>query len=204
MVQKVGDQTPQDPGISICVFQCTRILIRAFDIGLLGSQSTAIELLYQLKYVTKILLPITAYKETEKLISSAIAGGSYPRHETQPDSVTKDSQTEHIRDNNILDILARIRRHDIERGEEVLRQCPASPPVTTPTGSEVPSDRELDANERTVEKPSRGKTLEESLWYTGLESEHMFGSLDTVFDEFGGPSMNFDSQDLEQLYGDQA
>lgn len=118
--------------------------------------------------------------------------------------MTKDSQTEHIRDNNILDILARIRRHDIERGEEVLRQCPASPPVTTPTGSEVPSDRESDANERTVEKPSRGKTLEESLWYTGLESEHMFGSLDTVFDEFGGPSMNFDSQDLEQLYGDQA
>lgn len=63
MVQKVGDQTPQDPGISICVFQCTRILIRAFDIGLLGSQSTAIELLYQLKSVTKILLPITAVNQ---------------------------------------------------------------------------------------------------------------------------------------------
>lgn len=118
--------------------------------------------------------------------------------------MTKASHREHIRDNNILDILARIRRRDIERGEEVLQQYPASPPVTTPTGSDVPSDRETDtANERTVGKPSRGEVLEESLWYTGLESEHMFGSLDTVFDGFGGPSLNFDSQDLEQLYGDQ-
>ena len=116
--------------------------------------------------------------------------------------MTKISQKEHIRDNNILDILARIRRRDIERGEEVLQQYPASPPVTTPTGSEVPSDRET-TNERTVEKLSRAEIPEESLWYTGLESEHMFGSLDTVFDGFGGPSMNFDSQDLEQLYGNQ-
>ncbi|KAJ9486736.1 hypothetical protein VN97_g6600 [Penicillium thymicola] len=208
-VQKICDQTPQDPGISICVFQCTRILIRAFDIGLLGSHSTAIETLYQLKSVAKILLllPITSvnqsadqlYKETERLISTAIAGGSYP------DSMTKTSQNEHIRDNNILDILARIRRCDIERGEEVLQQYPASPPVTTPTGSEVTSGRETGAaNESTAEKPSRGEILGESLWYTGLELEHMFGSLDTVFDGFGGPSMNFDPRDLEQLYGNQS
>ncbi|CAI7608557.1 unnamed protein product [Penicillium palitans] len=205
-VQKVCDQAPQDPGISICVFQCTRILIRAFDIGLLGSHSTAIGILHQLKSIAKILLPITAvnqsadqlYKETERLISTAIAGGPYP------DSMTKASHREHIRDNNILDILARIRRRDIERGEEVLQQYPASPPVTTPTGSDVPSDRETDTvNERTVGKSSRGEALEESLWYTGLESEQMFVSLDTVFDGFGGPSMNFDSQDLEQLYVDQ-
>lgn len=118
--------------------------------------------------------------------------------------MTKLSQKEHIRDSNILDILARIRQRDIERGEEVLQQYPASPPLTTPTGSEVSSDRETGAtNERAVEKPSRGEVLEESLWYTGLESEHMFGSLDTVFDGFGGPSMNFDPQDLEQLYGNQ-
>lgn len=118
--------------------------------------------------------------------------------------MTKVSQNEHIRDNNILDILARIRRCDIEQGEEVLRQYPASPPVTTPTGSEVPSDRETGAaNESTTEKPSR-ETLGESLWYTGLELEHMFGSLDTVFDGFGGPSMNSDPQDLEQLYGNQS
>jgi hypothetical protein len=30
MVQNVGDQTPLDPGISVCVFQCTRIIIRAY------------------------------------------------------------------------------------------------------------------------------------------------------------------------------
>lgn len=119
--------------------------------------------------------------------------------------MTRASQKEHIRDNSILDILARIRRRDIERGEEVLQQYPASPPVTTPAGSEVPSDRETGAaNERTDEKPSRGETLEESLWYSGLESEHMFGSLDTVFDGFGGPSMDFDPQGLEQLYGNQS
>ncbi|KAL2700766.1 hypothetical protein AAEP93_007585 [Penicillium crustosum] len=198
-VQKVCDQTPQDPGIGICVFQCTRILIRAFDIGLLGSHSTAIEILSQLKSAADILLPIAAvnqsadqlYKEAERLISTAIDGGPYP------DPMREASQKEHIRDNNILDILARIRRRDIERGEEVLQQCPASPPLT---GSEVPSDKETGAaNERTVEKQSREEVLEESLWYTGLESEHMFGSLDTVFDGFGGPSMNFDPQDLEQL-----
>lgn len=119
--------------------------------------------------------------------------------------MTKASQKYHIRDNNILDILARIRRRDIERGEEVLQQYPASPPVTTPTGSEISSDREMGAaNERTVDKPLRAGILEESPWYTGLGSEHMFGSLDTVFDEFGGPSMNFDPQDLEQLYGNQS
>ncbi|KAJ5978086.1 hypothetical protein N7501_001428 [Penicillium viridicatum] len=119
--------------------------------------------------------------------------------------MTKASQKEHIRDNNILDILAHIRRRDIERGEEVLQQYPASPPVTTPTGSEVPSDRETGAaNERTDEKPSGGAMLGESLWYSGLDSEHMFGSLDTVFDGLGEPSMDFDPQDLEQLYGNQS
>lgn len=69
-VQKVCRQTPQDPGIIICVFQCTRILIRAFDIGLLGSHSTAIETLYQLKSVTKILLPITSiHQSADQLVS---------------------------------------------------------------------------------------------------------------------------------------
>lgn len=63
-VQKVCDQAPQDPGISICVFQCTRILIRAFDIGLLGSHSTAIGILHQLKSIAKILLPITAVNQS--------------------------------------------------------------------------------------------------------------------------------------------
>lgn len=69
-VQKVCDQTPQDPGIGICVFQCTRILIRAFDIGLLGSHPTAIEIIYQLKSAAKILLPITAVNQSaDQLVS---------------------------------------------------------------------------------------------------------------------------------------
>jgi hypothetical protein len=63
MVQKVGDQTPQDPGISICVFQCTRILVRAFYIGLFESRSIAIEILHQLKIAAKILLPITGVNQ---------------------------------------------------------------------------------------------------------------------------------------------
>jgi len=70
MVQTAGDQTPQDPGITICVFQCTRILIRAFDIGLLGTHSIAIEILHQLKSAAKILLPITAVNQwAGKLVS---------------------------------------------------------------------------------------------------------------------------------------
>ena len=69
-VQKVCDQTPQDPGIGICVFQCTRILIRAFDIGLLGSHSTAIEILSQLKSAADILLPIAAVNQSaDQLVS---------------------------------------------------------------------------------------------------------------------------------------
>jgi hypothetical protein len=110
-----------------------------------------------------------------------------------------------MRDNDILDILARIRRHDIERGEEVLQQYPASPPATDSTESEVPSEKQTNiANDQAIVEEDSREDTEEYLWYSGLESEHIFGSLDTIFDGFVGPSMNLDSQDFERLYTEQS
>jgi hypothetical protein len=73
MVQKIGDQAPQDPGISICIFQCTRILIRSLEIGLLGSHSAALETLCELKLAAEILVPITMVNHSAgQLVSNTI------------------------------------------------------------------------------------------------------------------------------------
>ena len=73
MAQKVGDGAPQDPGINVCVYQCARIIIRAFDIGLLGSFSTGLEILSQLQDATKIMLPVIAIKKsTGQLVSATM------------------------------------------------------------------------------------------------------------------------------------
>jgi hypothetical protein len=118
--------------------------------------------------------------------------------------IEKNTHTGRIRDNNILDILARIRRRDIERGEEVLQQYPASPPATSPIELQVLPEKQTNtANGQTIaEEPLREDT-EEYLWYSGFESDHIFGSLDTVFDGFGGPSINLDPQDFEGFYKEQ-
>jgi hypothetical protein len=72
-VQKVGDPTPQDPAISICVFQCTRILTRAFEIGLLGNHSIAVDILEQLKSAARVLLPTTAINQSsDQLVSPPV------------------------------------------------------------------------------------------------------------------------------------
>jgi hypothetical protein len=115
-------------------------------------------------------------------------------------------QKEGMRDHNILDILARIRRRDLERGEEVLQHHPISPLATASNESEILSpdgETNLTNNEANRKEISRRARLEESLWYAGLESEQMFGPLDAVFDGFGGPSLTLDSQELEQLYTEQ-
>lgn len=71
MAQKIDDGTPQDPGIKISVYQCTRILIRAFDLGLLGSLYLGLETLSQLRDGAKIMIPLIAVnKSTGQLVSS--------------------------------------------------------------------------------------------------------------------------------------
>lgn len=75
MAQKVGDGVPQDPGINVFVYQCARIIIRAFDLGLLGSFPTGLEILSQLQDATKIMLPIIAVrKSTSQLVSATMTG----------------------------------------------------------------------------------------------------------------------------------
>ena len=72
MAGKFGDETLQDPGIKIFVYQCTRILIRAFDIGLLETQSAALETLHKLKDAAEVLTPLIAMDEsTRQLVSHA-------------------------------------------------------------------------------------------------------------------------------------
>jgi len=145
------------------------------------------------------------YKEIEKIICAAISGGSGPSHEGQPNTIVKAVQTDHVRDTNILDILARIRRRDTERGEEVLQQYPASPPDTSRAESEVPSETHVNnGNDQTTGEGISRQDTEEYFWHFGLESDHIFGSLDTIFDGFGGPSLNIDPQDLERLYREQS
>jgi hypothetical protein len=70
------------------------------------------------------------YKEIKSLIDKATAHAE----DTNPHVRTREtSNKDRLRDHNIRDILARIRNHDTERGEEILQYYPASPTVTTPT-----------------------------------------------------------------------
>jgi hypothetical protein len=70
MVQKVGDQMPLDPGISVCVFQCTRILIRAYQIGLLGSREDGVAMISHLRSAVDILSVISTVSQFANQIVS--------------------------------------------------------------------------------------------------------------------------------------
>lgn len=71
MVQKVGDQTPLDPGISVSVFQCTRIIIRAYQIGL-GSNEDGFEMICQLRSAVDILSVISTVSQFANQIVSDV------------------------------------------------------------------------------------------------------------------------------------
>ncbi|OGE55080.1 hypothetical protein PENARI_c005G05701 [Penicillium arizonense] len=187
MVQKVGDQTPLDPGISVCVFQCTRIIIRAYQIGLLGSNEDG----------TVSQFANQIYKEIKSLIDKATAHAA----DYNPNVRTRETPNEdRLRDHNILDILARIRNRDIERGEEVLQCYPASPTATTPAeiGSAM-EEESCDTENVHADGVSGETSLEETLWDLGFEPQQMLDPFTAVFDDFGGPRVNFLSPDLNQL-----
>ncbi|CAG7928568.1 unnamed protein product [Penicillium olsonii] len=208
MAGKFGDEMLQDPGIKIFVYQCTRILIRAFDIGLLGTQSAALETIHKLKDAADNLTPLIAMDEStrqlyngiQKLIRTAVARAS------DPDTMTPDSEAEQILDTNILDILARVQQNDLEKGEEVLQHYPQSPPVTAtassqlgPAGTEAGND---DNKASPAESPARREDFGDQSWYTGLETEEVLGSgsFTNILDEFGESMLELQFQDVEQLY----
>ncbi|KAJ5353750.1 hypothetical protein N7541_006314 [Penicillium brevicompactum] len=207
MVQDVGDGTPQDPGINVCVYQCARIIIRAFDLGLLGSFSTALEVLLQLKDAAKIMIPIIAvknstgqlYHQIQKMISFAVqrASGS--------DLMTQALQTEQTHDPNVLDILARIRQSDIETGEEVLQDYPASPVATPSLNCDVAPETAANYIDKgpILEEPLGNPGFVEPSWYTGFENEHLFSSFGNTFSGFEDSFIDFEYQDIDQCYSEQ-
>lgn len=70
MVLRIGDGIMLDPGIKILVYQCTRIITRASDIGLLGTKSERLETLSKLTIAAEVLLPIIAVNQsTSQLVS---------------------------------------------------------------------------------------------------------------------------------------
>ncbi|CAG8421267.1 unnamed protein product [Penicillium salamii] len=242
MVQRIGDEMMQDPGIKVLVYQCTRIITRASDIGLLGTKPERLETLSKLTSAAEILLPIIAinhstsqlvsytadfigktlllscrirclqmtrnmlimitikYQEIQELISTAAARAS------DPSTVTPASEAKRISDANILDILAQIRQNDINEGENVHQHHPISPPTTATTSHDVgvPSREATDNDNRVhlVESPMGEGDIGEQLWYTGLESEDLFGSgsIANLFDGFGGSAPDFAFHGVDQLY----
>lgn len=120
--------------------------------------------------------------------------------------MTPDSEAEQILDTNILDILARVRQNDLEKGEEVLQHYPQSPPVTAtassqlgPAGTEAGND---DNKASPAESPARREDFGDQSWYTGLGTEEVLGSgsFTNILDEFGESMLELQFQDVEQLY----
>ncbi|KAJ5322895.1 hypothetical protein N7452_011184 [Penicillium brevicompactum] len=207
MAQSVDDGAPQDPGINVCLYQCARIIIRAFDLGLLGSFSTALEVLFQLKDAAKIMIPIIAvknsigqlYHQIQRMIGLAVqrASGS--------DLMTQALETEQTHDANVLDILARIRQSDIETGEEVLQDYPASPAATPSLNCDLaPETAANDSNKGPIsEEPLGNPGFVEASWYTGFENENLFSSLGNTFSGFEDSFIDFEYQDIDQCYSEQ-
>ncbi|CAG8044782.1 unnamed protein product [Penicillium salamii] len=70
MALRIGDEIMLDPGIKILVYQCTRIITQASDIGLLGTKSETLETLSKLTNAAEILLPMIAVNQsTSQLVS---------------------------------------------------------------------------------------------------------------------------------------
>lgn len=137
------------------------------------------------------------YKEIKSLIDKATAHAE----DTNPHVRTREtSNKDRLRDHNILDILARIRNHDTERGEEVLQYYPASPTATTPTELGSALEEESCNTENVHAEGASGETsLGENLWDLEFEPQQMLDPFTAVFDDFGGPIVNFHSPDLSQL-----
>ncbi|CAG8188847.1 unnamed protein product [Penicillium salamii] len=208
MALRIGDEIMLDPGIKILVYQCTRIITQASDIGLLGTKSETLETLSKLTNAAEILLPMIAvnqstsqlYQEIQELISTAAARAS------DPGTVTPVSEAKRISDANILDILAQIRQNDINEGENVHQHHPISPPATATTSNDVgvasSSATNNDNSGSLVESPIEEGDIGEKLWYTGLESEDLFGSgsIANLFDGLGGSVPDFEFHGVDQLY----
>lgn len=121
------------------------------------------------------------------------------------DLTTQTLETEQTHDPNVLDILARIRQSDIETGEEVLQDYPATPAATASLDFDVASESAAnDSNKGPMfENPLMDYGVEETSWYTGFESEHFFGSFDNTFSGLENPFVDFDYQDIDLCYNKQ-
>lgn len=121
------------------------------------------------------------------------------------DMITQALETEQSHDTNVLDILARIRQSDIEKGEEVLQDSASSPPVTTSLDRDTTSERAANygSTETTFGSSGREYGFVEPSWYTGFETENFFGPLGNAFEGFEGPFVDFEFQDVDQLYSEQ-
>jgi hypothetical protein len=139
------------------------------------------------------------YTETKSLIGRASVRAS-DAADTNSHLRTKEADKGRLRDHNILDILARIRSNDTERGEEVLQHNPASPTATTPTGVGSALNEESCNTEHAHSIGTSEETnLDETFWDLEFESGNMLDPFTAVFDDFGGPIVNFQSPDLNQL-----
>lgn len=126
---------------------------------------------------------------------------------SDPDMITQALETEQNHDTNILDILARIRESDIEKGEEVLQDSHSSPvPTTSISSHTAPGMAPTYSSKDTTFGTSssvRDYGFVEPSWYTGFDSEHLFGSFGNAFDGFEGHFVDFEFQDVDQLYSEQ-
>lgn len=121
------------------------------------------------------------------------------------DLMTQALETEQTHDANVLDILARIRQSDIETGEEVLQDYPASPAATPSLNCDLaPETAANDSNKRPIsEEPLGNPGFVEPSWYTGFENENLFSSLGNTFSGFEGSFIDFEYQDIDQCYSEQ-